>query len=166
MLAYYVSSETGVARRYGETGTFEASRWIGCYPEFNRIPDAALTMEKGKVRLATEEEIRLRLAMNKAILVSSEDELNSAVYRAKTQEETDADDAKAAADAAAAQAKAAADEAALIDFDSDPANADRVLRAALIVLIDQLSIASVAAGLPALKEADMMAQIKATAKSL
>ena len=103
MLAYYAPSLLGVTVLNGESGTFPKDRWVGNYPQFKGNALDELTMVGGIVEKATEEVVLLRRGLiSKIVVVKPSDVDNSAILRAKTQEELDADAAVNAAQKAAA----------------------------------------------------------------
>jgi hypothetical protein len=101
MLAYYGPSLLGVVILNGESGSFSADRWVGNYPQFKDVLNDTLTMTNGVVSKATADVIALRRKMNSTVVVVAPDANNSAILRAKTQAELDADTAAEAAAAAA-----------------------------------------------------------------
>ena len=102
MLAYYAPSLLGVVILNGESGSFSADRWVGNYPQFKDVSNDTLTMTNGVVSEASADVIALRRNMDSAVVVVAPDADNSAILRAKTQEELDADAAAEAVVSASA----------------------------------------------------------------
>jgi len=106
MLAYYASSLLGVTTLNGESGAFPKDRWVGNYPQFKGNALDELTMVGGIVEKATEEVVLLRRGLiSKIVVVKPSDVDNSAILRAKTQQELDADAAAEAVVSASAADK-------------------------------------------------------------
>ena len=141
MLAYYAPSLLGVTTLNGESGAFPKDRWVGNYPQFKGNALDELTMVDGVVEKATEEVVLLRRGLiSKIVVVKPSDVDNSAILRAKTQEELDkdtADEAKAEADRQAADAAAqAASEEAQKKLDAITAESIKGIRDWVIALFN------------------------------
>jgi hypothetical protein len=140
MLAYYAPSLLGVEVLNGESGTFPTDRWVGNYPQFKDVSSDTLTMTNGVVAEATTDVIALRRNMNSAVVVVTPDANNSAILRAKTQAELDADAAEQVKydeeRQAAADAAQAASEEAQKKLDSITAESIKGIRDWVITLFN------------------------------
>lgn len=163
-LAYYIPGTKGVIVMVGDSGTFPDANQIGKCPAAR--PDE-LTMEGGKVRLATADEIALRRMGSDLVAVATPaTHESSAVLRLRTAEEIQADLDRRAAAAQAEQEAATAAAAAALDAECDLCQSSRLTRAIVSVLTAKINILAERAGLTPIKPEEIALDIKDAAKEI